>query len=138
MSITENGRKALLEIADWLEAGTPHVDRDGRQVDFFSMEYPVSKEPACGTTCCIAGAVVQFNALGDLENGQLSWLPTKRLASGFLGMDNKEATDLFEPWCSFQGDDDSFNNPIRAAKVVRHYLETGIVDWDKFPDENEE
>lgn len=140
MSLTTEGRNALEQIAEWLEAGAPHVDHEGRTVDHFNMEYPVSKDgPECGTTCCIAGALVQFNGLDDRDlleaTGNIAWYTVKRLAVDFLDIGPATATELFEPWVYFDGADDSFNDPKRAAKVLRHYLETGRVDWDLFPNE---
>lgn len=137
--ITEQGRKALEKVAAWLEAGAPHVQlENGLQVDHFNMEYAVQVEPGCGTVCCIAGAVCQFEGLGLAnrdEDGSLDWNGEGGafdLASDYLDISYEQSREMFCPWNSFSGDEESFNSSARGAAVIRYFLETGEVDWDRF------
>lgn len=140
--IRPQGRKALENVAAWLEAGAPHrILASGLQVDRFDMSEPVKVDAACGTSCCIAGAVCQFEALGiDVRDhmGSLEWGGedgAMDLAGAFLGMPLADQLRMFEPWNYFVGRDGDFNAAPRGAAVIRHYLATGKVDWDRFKDD---
>lgn len=139
--ITPQGRNALVTVAEWLEAGAPHkVLANGFQLDHFDMENAVVVDH-CGTSCCIAGAVCQFEGLGVAsrdDDGSLDWTGDEgafELAYNFLGIDYDQAREMFVPWTFFSGEDDSFNSAPRGAAVIRHFLATGEVDWDRFDDE---
>ena len=139
--VSEQGRASLSRIAEWLEAGAPHRTlNNGLAVDTFDMRVPVRVYEDCGTSCCIAGAVCQFEGLGmqyrDCD-GDLDWTGydgAKALAGDFLGMTHDDRTRLFEPWTAFKGSDNSFNSAQRGAAVIRHFLETGEVNWNRFDD----
>lgn len=139
--LTVHGRKALVAVAEWLEAGAPHkVLGNGLEVTTFDMEKVVSVDPACGTSCCIAGALCQFEGLGlkyRKHGGNLEWMGSdgaKSLAGDHLGLRYQQRNELFEPWNHFYGDSESFNSAARGAAVIRHLLETGEVDWNLFDD----
>ncbi|AMR57382.1 hypothetical protein vB_PsyM_KIL3b_0136 [Pseudomonas phage vB_PsyM_KIL3b] len=140
-------KQALIKVAEWLEDGAQHVNIDnGHKIDKFDMEYGVTNN-GCGTACCIAGAIVQFEGLirpvlsgsavffdevDDETNEVVEGVCT--LATNHLGIDKDTAAQLFVPWEYFNHNSCSeFSDPDRAAQVVRHYLETGVVDWDMFP-----
>lgn len=137
--ITPNGRAALVRVAEWLENGAKHVvvGRTGREIGLFDMEYGV-QPTSCGTACCIAGAVYQFEGLQGAENHADFFREVgpqaKALIKGALPFsgDEDDALDaLFMPWDFFDYDyTEEFSSPARAAKVIRHLLATGIVDWD--------
>lgn len=144
--ITPNGRAALERVAEWLENGAQHVvvDATGREIGFFDMEYG-AQETQCGTACCIAGAVYQFEGLTGKFPGSPDFFAeigpqAKALIKGGLpsNEDEDDALDaLFVPWDFFDHDAiDEFSSPQRAAKVIRHLLATGIVDWDIDVQEN--
>lgn len=138
--MNEQGKKALVTVAEWLERGAPHVQIESRDIGVFDMGEAVSVnhendegEP-CGTACCIAGAVYQFEGL----SGQ-STNPTRGLdffhdvapkVTEFLNITEEQAEPLFLPWDHFEGDPSEFSDPALAAKVVRHFIETGEVDWN--------
>lgn len=142
--ISVQGRKALEKVADWLERGAPHVDVNGRSLDNFDMNFAVMTG-GCGTSCCVAGAVVQFEGLGTLrEDGSLlfdsnrSQTGADELATEFLGISETDAQRLFMPW---ENDEFVTNNYLEsnakpfsdiavAAKVIRTYLATGEIDWE--------
>lgn len=139
--ITQQGRMALVAVAEWLEAGAPHkVLGNGLQVSEFNMEHVVTVSASCGTSCCIAGAVCQFQGLGlkhRYRDGGLEWMGENggsELARNFIGLTEREAAELFAPWNYFEGDSESYNSAHRGAAVIRHLLATGIVDWDRFDD----
>lgn len=136
--ISPKGEKALIQVAEWLEAGAPHVDVNGRKIDDFDMEYSIHND-SCGTSCCIAGSVCQFNGLGVLDDdgGMEFWSDTSddvlSLSTDYLGISKENADLLFLPWNWFECQNESdFSNPTVAAKVVRHFVDTGVVDWEKF------
>lgn len=138
--MNEQGKKALIKVAEWLEDGAKHVKVKGHSIGMFDMEQAVAHQgDSCGTACCIAGAVVQFEGLispvkfgsKDFFDGTEEGVGT--LATNHLGISEAEAEELFEPWQCFGYDVyTEFSDPQRAAKVVRHYLKTGIIDWDLF------
>lgn len=145
ITLTPNGITALDRVASWLEAGAPHVlvGEDGRRLDGFDMEYGVA-QGECGTSCCIAGAVYQFQELGYAGNyanywGEVAPL-TKDLLVGEKGesshIDNcrDELSKLFLPWGYYETEEggresDYFNDTAKAAQVIRHLLATGYIDW---------
>lgn len=137
--MNEQGKNALIRVAEWLEAGAKHTTVGDHNIARFDMEQSIASE-GCGTACCIAGAVVQFEGLvkpvihgaldffdGHFEDG------VGTIAARHLGMSEDNAERMFEPWQQFEFNSyEEFSDPQRAAKVVRHYLETGVVAWDLF------
>lgn len=93
----------------------------------------------CGTACCIAGAIVQFeNLIDPVLSGSADFFDAEHgvgpIVQDHLDISTRKAEQLFTPWGYFESDStDEFSDPQRAAKVVRHFIETGVVDWDKFP-----
>lgn len=142
--ISTQGRKALDQVATWLENGAPHVDIDGRRIDDFNMKYAVN-EGSCGTSCCVAGAVVQFEKLGVLHDGDIYFdedpyndSGAGKLAQDYLGINDKDARALFLPWDNDELVDkhphlchnaSPFSDTAVAAKTIRNYLATGDIDW---------
>lgn len=140
--VSQQGRVALEKVAGWLEAGAPHMTlENGLEIDTFNMAVAVEVDPVCGTSCCIAGAVCQFEGLGlevRTSDGSMGWMLSggaMDLAGAYLGMAFMDQFRLFEPWHRFTGPSDSFNSPARGAAVIRHFLATGTVDWDHFNDD---
>lgn len=135
---------SLIKVAEWLEAGAKEVIIDGHHIGRFDMEHSVSYE-SCGTTCCIAGAIVQFEGLieplsyGDRAAEFFSHeTGVGPLAADHLGLNIGEAEMLFQPWVHFEREKDfEFSDPQRAAKVVRNLIATGEIDWNKFPPSHE-
>lgn len=142
--ISVKGRKALEKVADWLERGAPHVDVNGRSLDNFNMNFAVMTG-GCGTSCCVAGAVVQFEGLGVLrEDGSLlfdsSWTGpgADTLATEFLDISKADAQRLFMPWENDEfnsngylaSNAEPFSDIAVAARVIRTYLATGEIDWE--------
>lgn len=152
--LSEKGIAALKRVADWLEAGAPHVQvNDDIEIGHFNMEYAVvadADDGGCGTACCIAGAVCQFEMLGldeRHEDGSLDWnLPAYPddddgsdggaffLAADHLGMSYGDAEKMFSPF-NIGLDQHVYINPAIAALVVRHFIETGEVKWVDISDE---
>lgn len=139
--ISVDGRKRLQQVQEWLAGGAQHVEieRDGVKLPpltRFSIHQTVRRDD-CGTVCCIAGAVCQFNApfdIRDFDNHQ--WVKfykeesehhdgVSAIAQGLLGISLEDATDLFEP----SGIDWDDITPAVAAELLRAYLETGKIDW---------
>lgn len=163
--ISEQGVKALVNVAEWLEAGAKHVVIDPEtslEIGFFDMEYAVvanmdnDHTNACGTACCIAGAVCQFERLGLDERdseGDLDWITPADvfsneekpaasepqgaffLAADHLGISYADAQALFAPFSVEGLDASEYNAPKIAARVVRKFIETGEVSWIDARDE---
>lgn len=127
------GKQALIGVAEWLEAGAPHVG----DVAGFDLSVGVQMaDPACGTVCCIAGALVQFNEPVteklisqidyDDDDTEYNWGTIFDKGMEIAGLTEDQAGELFEP--------SDFNRseikPEQAAKVIRHYLSKGVVNWD--------
>lgn len=151
--MNEQGKKALIKVAEWLEAGAPHVViKEGQTIAEFDMNYGGEPlEDGCGTACCIAGALVQFEGLmePDPDTGSIEFfsededeydglegereLGAGEVAQNFLDITEDDADKLFMPFNNFEyGASYEFSIPERAAAVVRHFIETGKVEWDKF------
>ena len=142
-------------IAEWLEAGAPHKGK----VKGFNIEVGVQARkgdaPACGTTCCIAGAATQFFNDDDgsilrcaRENfsvwsdddatAEADWDKVFFEAQDLLGLTFNQAQELFVPigtespdsiFGNGNADWSDFNDPQKAARVIRNLIKTGTVDW---------
>ncbi|USV41016.1 hypothetical protein [Xanthomonas phage BUDD] len=143
----------LIYIAEWLEAGAPHKGK----VKGFDISVGVQvikgQTPACGTTCCIAGAATQFfndeegalvaeafdNICDWQEDGttaEADWDNVFEEAQELLGLTFDQARQLFVPvgtyGNSIYGDGsnwEDFNDPYKTARVIRNLVETDKVDW---------
>lgn len=126
----------LEEIAEWLEAGAPHkANVEG--FDIFVGVYAISKNRNyCGTICCIAGAATQF--FNDKEGilrqqarsnacREADWSDVFDEAQKILDLDRDQAHQLFEPNGGYDLSD--YNDPARAARVIRNFIATGVVNW---------
>lgn len=117
----------LTTIAEWLEAGAPH--RDG--VGGFDMRTFLNPLNDCGTTCCIAGAAIQFfgdqSAREVLSRGRFV-APT---ATAILGLSEGSAKSLFFGF-AINGDiiDLREVTVAWAARCIRKLIATGVVDWE--------
>lgn len=145
VNLTAHGKRTLAAVADWLEEGAPHISTvDGRVIDHFNMEFGVTTfGNECGTTCCIAGAIVQFEGLGILDRyGDITYFKEEgggvgSLASYYCTGVDDHLKPLFLPWVYFNhhskvyehDDPKPFSNAERAAKTIRHLLATGVIDW---------
>lgn len=118
-------------LAEWLEAGAP----EAKGVDAFDIRvWNVERE--CGTVCCLAGAAVQW--WGDPTNRPEEFGIFERgdqyITQGaeILGLSRQNANKLFT---GFPGAHSGLNaspiSPKCAARVVRHLIKTGKVDWSK-------
>ena len=131
-------------VLAWLEAGAPHTPEGigfnmGHFVEPDEGDFDLN---TCGTACCIAGAVQQFNGL-PLPDGE-PWAQIKEIG-GAIGMTEDQSLRLFfaaDKLVSNEGlswpaagsllpgkDDLSDITPQRAAKTLRHFMETGEVVW---------
>lgn len=125
--VNKRGRRALVKVAEWLEAGAPHVDAKGRHLDEFDMNYTVA-DGSCGTMCCIAGAIYQFEHLTGSN--------VTACAGDYAGLSSENAFNLFFPWERLSQEypalDDNakpFSDKAVAARTIRTFLETGEIDW---------
>jgi len=100
-------------IAQWLEAGAPHVG----DVAGFNMTR-FRQESACGTVCCIAGSAIQWWGQWHPDG-----MPSGMNGARLIGVSHEAAEKLF-----FH--DHHNPDPAWAARCIRHYQKTGIVDWE--------
>lgn len=109
-------------VLEWLDAG-------GDDVIGFDMGsfYDDTADHHCGTTCCIAGAVNQFNKLNVdnysadaacYEIGELIGMTKKQVDNLFLG---HTPAGLTYPLDAIP--------PQLAASVLRTFIETGYAPW---------
>lgn len=133
----------LTKLAEWLESGAPHVADTITGIPVTGFDYRVGLASAgdCGTVCCIAGAAAQFwgepaeDHLAEWVEALQGPLPGPREAQFFgpggigqeaslvLGLDDDTAEGLFH-----DGEWDE-PDPQHAARVIRHLIATGTVDW---------
>jgi hypothetical protein len=71
--------------------------------------------PGCGSVCCIGGSA---EVLGGLKRGSLS--------------DASHRSDLHQVFSPYrEGSRAWMSTPTQAARVLRHFLNTGTADWSK-------
>lgn len=105
-------------IAQWLEAGGEA--RHGIAGFNMGLYY---QQRSCGTICCIAGAAVQFfdpRGVREID----ACIPER--ARDLLGIE--AGNRLFVP-IGWRENPDQFT-PAWAARCIRKYQRTGIVDWE--------
>lgn len=139
---------ALDRVAKWLEAGAPCTATPGGvPVTGFDMSRGVAIDAeGCGTVCCIAGAACQFEGVTNAAAGimladdrtgyELGWWGANGVAmqaQEILGLTSEQADSLFTPigYNSDEWEDDY--RPLTAAlaaRVIRHLIATGDVNWE--------
>ncbi|MBS7457714.1 hypothetical protein [Coralloluteibacterium stylophorae] len=143
-------------LARWLEDGAKHerITFDMtkgiaiKTTELFDPEKPTE----CGSSCCIAGAAVQFfGDLSDLdpymvarrleeerrygddaeEEVQFRWGDIMDDAAELLGLTPGQARALFEPGMHpiWPYTYEEYNDPAWAARTIRHLMATGEVSW---------
>lgn len=139
--ISVDGRKRLEQVQEWLADGAPHkeIELNGEKllpITRFNIHQTVRRDD-CGTVCCIAGAVCQFNAPFDIrELDQHKWVAfyeneddshegVSARAQNLLGISHFDACELFEP-SDIDWDDIT---PAVAAELLKTYMATGEINW---------
>lgn len=120
----------LVEIAEWLEAGATYV----KGVSRFDMTHFIERDH-CGTSCCIAGAAIQFDRKFPYADGEVTG--AHETARRILGLTFAQALALFYGEgsdCVLDPDEGDINplsriTPAWAARCIRKLIETGKVDW---------
>lgn len=144
IKLSKGAKAELTKVAEWLEAGAPHVDLDGVEIGGFNMSKGIefNKRRSCGTVCCIAGALVQFsdNPMRkdtdmDEPSEEVGWDDVMQSAAGVLGknMYDEGVSELFmDAWVTKRElyDYDSVT-PAIAARCIRHAIDCGVVDWER-------
>lgn len=119
----------LAVLADWLEAGgeSPHIKFGMhtylKLLDENGNETP-NKDEACSSICCMAGALAQ--TFGD-PSKVLWWsgIGISEYARKLVGLNREDCNALFVPeWVDLRA-----VTPQQAARVVRHLIATGEIDW---------
>lgn len=117
----------LIRVRDWLRQGAPPIPCCN--VEAFSMAAGIESNspswdgtlPDCGTTCCIAGAVVAFNQ-ANTYLPDFPWSDVSRRAHAPIV--ERELHELFAEHLQVDG-----IPPHHAADVIDHYIDTHTVDW---------
>lgn len=134
MAETDVHTQRLLALAEWLDDGAPPalgVTRFNMH-SFIAQSYDADNN-LCGTACCIAGAAVMFyGSWTDVAAKVFADGPHKSTwateAGKLLGLNEGNALRLFAPLYVESGPWDDIT-PAYAARVIRHYADTGTVDW---------
>ena len=142
IKLNERAKAKLALVAEWLEEGAPHVNVNGVDVDDFDMGVGIA-HGECGTVCCIAGALVQFNAPVTASDtwgwAEEEWLGVSSKALAVLGKSRHSNgtaelfMDDYANWSSTTGHDEI--TPAIAARCIRHAIEHGVVDWERAMEE---
>ena len=107
-------------VLAWLDAG-------GDDQYSFDMNYWYRKPEGCNTVCCIGGyiAIVEMGVPDTCED-----FPnySNEVMGNFLGISTEDAEKLFY-MVNREYELQEVTPPI-AASVIRHLLETGVVDWN--------
>lgn len=116
-------------IAEWLEAGAPHRDGQGFNMETWSKKDHTDYAGAkCGTVMCIGGAANQF--FGEGTAG-LAMVDEPGVGIEILGLTRKQTVALFYPYVlgALSSRNWSSITPQHAARVIRHLIATDEVDW---------
>lgn len=132
--LKQQRRKVLQPVLDWLKAGGHHVPE--AKINGFDMSewfhVETKQGEPCGSVCCIAGAVCQFNEPFPLDKYPYGETVLAR-AERLLQLEEEKAWKLFCP-------DDAgcltYVTPEQAVRVVENFMETGEVDWSEAAKEN--
>lgn len=81
----------------------------------------------CGTACCIAGHAIALSGK-QWDHSVDDQLPPSRIAANWLDIDYGTAQQLFIPSMMDKSYDEITLED--ALTVLRHYRDTGVVDWD--------
>ena len=110
-------KERLSIIADWLEAGGDNKDGYGFNMAYWDNGQEDYTGSACDTAMCIGGAADTF--FGDYN--------AESLGLGSAMKHGTKADLLCHPsYIDILWDDIT---PQAAAKVVRHLITFGVVDW---------
>jgi len=137
-------KRRLAGIARWLERGAPHKKNvvEFNMVEGFKykdVKATAAETNACGTTCCIAGAAVQFyskpvelieKAMQETTYPHIPWFMVRNEAEELLGLDSKTADKLFMGRMASGGNCRHLVDSKWAARVIRKLIATGEVDWE--------
>lgn len=148
----------LTRLAEWLEAGAMHETMTfdiNTGITIKASTYNRDEPTECGTSCCIAGAAVQFFDKGgyddmvrnfpvdpeypdDHDENSLSWTKIFANARDLLGLTTDQAALLFVPdndpekpsIFAWSDELEKYNDPAWAARTIRHFIATGEMDWE--------
>lgn len=126
LGISVNARAALMKTCVYLENGKikyktkfkwERADNDHSRGSgmFFNMDI-WSDTPDCGTVGCIGGWMEHFG-----------W----RMYGESSERDNNVLAALFYHYPINRDGDEAHITGKQAARVARHFLKTGKIDWDK-------
>lgn len=136
----------LAPVHQWLESGAPHITE--KEIGFNMGSFLDSDDGAhdsdfkeCGTACCIAGAVTVFSQDGenlyhrsnpeDVYSGYVMnvgfniGLTEQETSMLFFGLDHR-ALRRNSPMPEYV----QFASAELGARVLRTFLETGVIDWN--------
>jgi len=119
-------KEKLLELADILERHEGKLPTD-ESITFKMSQFYGHREP-CGTVACLAGFTVLLWGGASVEACKEDQLLIPQVAAEILDLKISDRRALFAEHMPF-----GFTEPIShefAAKVIRNFVETGVVDWE--------
>lgn len=126
--LTPKARAMFEPVLAWLDAGAQHENGVGFNMAHFRTPSAYDyADTSCGTACCIAGALAQFNGIKTCPQAVGGIGDVARA----LGMTPEQEHYLF--WGTDVNDEPFVElesiTPSMAAKTIRHFLATGEVEW---------
>ncbi len=131
--LTPEARAMFEPVLTWLDAGAPHTNGVGFNMDQFrALHASDYANKDCGAACCIAGALAQFNGLNTKDYvegvGEQLGMSDDDVRRLFYADNGEYAEDCLH--CgNMVGGDLSIITPTMAAATIRHFLATGEVEW---------
>lgn len=119
--------KPNAELAKLFEPVLEWLDNGGDEQYKFDMHRHYNKSP-CGTTCCIVGAIGLLN--DDLNWGEYAPKVIGKHMRAVWAEDaltDNYGMNMSDAYRMFYGNMEA--TPAKAAKVIRHWIATGDVDW---------
>lgn len=115
----------LLRVADIIE-----TKPEGFDLRWWTREQ--AEENGCGSVCCIAGHIAEELFKEGIDAFVNNWQERTTVDVGKivceLDLDHTQALELFYSGLA-AGEDNVPANNLQCAKIIRHYVETGKVDW---------
>lgn len=137
-------RQRLLALARQVESKKPLRRKLGRRFysigfaleTWFRQDMAAANQNTCGAAACLAGeAVMLFGTKEQRDSACSKYFFPVTVAGDLLGLDTYECTELFTPDLGIGRRDINITaarakiTGKQAARVVRHYVKTGNVDW---------
>lgn len=121
--------KYLQPVLKWLEAGAPHNPK--AKLAGFDMSSFKAPPSGCGSVCCIAGAVAQFNKSVAPKPHVRSSIDRCYAVGKNIGLTDAQSNKLFFAENEYGPVySELYDIPVgHAAATLRRFMETGEIVW---------